>query len=675
MGLAYHYSRWDGTQRVFEIDEEELMNQLAEDLLAHGSVHRSLRDLLQRGFQNRWGEQMPGIHQLRERLRAERQRHLEQYDLDSLMRDLKERLHRAVQTERQGIQRRLEEAQAQVEESQGPQREQRERLMELLRQRADQHRQALDALPPSVGGAIRQLQDYEFMDPEAQRQFQELMDLLRQQMMQQVAQDLKSGIQGLKPEQMAAIREMLRELNQMMRDRMEGREPDFQGFMEQWGPMFGPNPPESVDQLMEQLQQQMAQMQSLLESMSPEQRQELLNAMDSVLDSQTAQELAQLAMAMEQMYPLDDLRRQYPFMGEEDLTLEKAMELMGQLQSMDQLEQQIKEVAQRGNIEALDPVKVEELLGEEARRDLERLQEIAKRLEEAGYLKRKGERLELTPRGIRKIAQRALRDLFGQLKKDRMGQHQVHRRGAGGEHEGETKLYEFGDPFDVNLEKTVMNALTRSGTGVPVRLDMADFEVYRSEHATQAATVLLLDQSRSMGLFGSFAAAKKVAMALYALIHSQFPRDKLYIVGFSDYAVELKGEELPEVTWNAWVSGTNIHHALILSRKLLARDKGGTRQVIMITDGEPTAHLEGNRPFFSYPPSYQTLQETLKEVKRCTQEGITINTFMLETSYYLLDFVDRMTRINKGRAFYTTPDKLGQYVLVDYMTNRRKRVA
>jgi uncharacterized protein with von Willebrand factor type A (vWA) domain len=175
-------------------------------------------------------------------------------------------------------------------------------------------------------------------------------------------------------------------------------------------------------------------------------------------------------------------------------------------------------------------------------------------------------------------------------------------------------------------------------------------------------------------MFGSFAAAKRVAVALQALIQTQYPRDKLFMIGFSDYAVELKTEELPQVTWNAWVSGTNMHHAFMLSRKLLARERAGTKQILMITDGEPTAHLEGTYSHFSYPPSYRTIEETLREVKRCTQAGITINTFMLETNSYLLDFVDKMTRLNKGRAFYSSPDQLGGYVLVDYVSNRRKRV-
>jgi uncharacterized protein with von Willebrand factor type A (vWA) domain len=386
-------------------------------------------------------------------------------------------------------------------------------------------------------------------------------------------------------------------------------------------------------------------------------------------------EMARLAAAMNQLYPPDDMANQYPFMGEESLTYEEAMELMGQLQSMDELERQIQEVTRRGNIQDLDPSKVEELLGEETRRNLEQLQRLTKMLEEAGYVTRKGDRLELTPKGIRKIGQKAMKDVFSVLKRDRLGQHQLYLRGAGGEHSGDTKTYEFGDPFDIDLERTLRNALLRDGSGTPVKLTPPDFEVHRTEHMTQASTVLLLDQSRSMGLYGSFLAAKKVAMALSSLIRTQFPRDKFYIVGFSDYALEIKEQELPRVSWNDWVSGTNMHHAFMLARKLMARDKGGTRQILMVTDGEPTTHLEGNRAYFSYPPSYKTIQETLKEVKRCTQEGITINTFMLESSAYLVDFVDKMMRINKGRAFYSTPQKLGEYVLVDYVSNRKRRIA
>ncbi|MBF8267737.1 MAG: von Willebrand factor type [Dehalococcoidia bacterium] len=670
----YRYSQWDGTQGVFEPTEEDLMGEMAEDLMSHGNVTRALRDLFQRGMQGDFGQRLPGLNEMLERLRARRQEQLQRYDLDSVMGELRGRLDQAINTERKGIDRRLEEARQQQAQASPEGAANTERLMQLLEERAARNRGSLDNLPSSLGGAVKELSDYDFMDPEARRQFQELVDLLKQRMLENHFQDLRQQLQGMGPQDMAGLRQMLRDLNQMLRDRMQGMEPDFQGFMDRYGEVFGPNPPRSLDELMEQLQQRMAQGQSLMNSMSPEMRQELQELMDSVLDQETMSELAQLAASMDYLYPPDDLSRQYPFMGEESLTWEQAMELMGNLQGMDELERQVQEVMQRGNIEDLDPNRVGDLLDAESRRDLEQLQRLTRLLEEAGYVARKGDRLDLTPKGIRKIGQKALKDVFSQLKRDRIGQHQLYLRGAGGEHSGDTKTYEFGDPFDIHLEQTIRNAVLRDGSGLPVHLAPQDFEVNRVEHLTQSSTVLLLDQSRSMGFYGSFLAAKKVALALASLIHTQFPRDKFYIVGFSDYAVEIKEGELPQVSWNDWVSGTNMHHALMLSRKLLAGDKSGARQIIMVTDGEPTAHLEGNRSAFSYPPSYRTIQETLKEVRRCTQEGIVINTFMLESNSSLIDFVDRMMRINKGRAFYSTPQRLGEYVLVDYVSNRKRRI-
>ena len=599
---------------------------------------------------------------------------MQRYNLDSVMQDLKERLEQIIDTERKGIDRRVQEARQQLNESHTEEAQQMQEPMKLLQERADKGRELLDNLPESPGGQIRELNEYDFMDEEARRMFQELLDMLNQRMMENLFQDMRQQLQGMTPEQMEALKDMLSALNQMLGDAREGRDPGFESFMQQYGHLFGPNPPQSLEELLEGMNRQMSQMDSLLNSMSPQMRQELEELLDAALDQETLEELEELAAQMGALFSRDDLRNEFPFMGDESLTLDQAMELMRQLQDMDELEKKIREVGRKGNIQDLDPGKVEEVLGEEARRNLERMQRIVQQLEEAGYLKRQGDRLELTPRGIKKLALKALKEVFAQLKKDRIGSHDIYTRGFSGEHSGETNIFEFGDPFDVDFQKTLMNAITREGPATPVRLDPKDLEIHYSENMAQAATILLLDQSRSMGLYGSFLAAKKVALALYYLIRSQFPRDKFHVIGFSDYAMEIKGDDLPELTWNAWVSGTNMHHALMLSRQLLHKAKVATKQIIMITDGEPTAHLEGTRAYFAYPPSYRTIQETLKEVKRCTQAGITINTFMLESTYDLLDFVDKMTRINKGRAFFTTPDKLGQFVLVDYMSNRRKRL-
>ena len=671
----YRYSQWDGTQQVFEPSGEDVMDEMADDLMSHGDLMRSLRNLFQRGMQGESDQRMEGLRDMLERLRGRRQEQLRRYNLDSMLDDLKERLKQIVEAERQGIDRRLEDARRQQAQSSPEDAEERERLMKLLEERAARGRERMENLPQDLGGAVKDLSDYDFIDQEAQRQFQELMDLLKQRVLDNTFQDMRQQIQGITPQDMEATRRMLHDLNEMLRDRMQGREPDFQGFMDRYGDLFGPDRPQNLDELMEQLQRRMGQAQSLMNSMSPEMRQELQELMEGALDPETMSEMAQLAAAMNRLYPPDDMANRYPFMGEDSLTYDEAMELMGQMQNMDELERRIQEAARRGNIQDLDLEEVQALLGDEARSNLEQLQRITRMLEEAGYVTRKGKRLELTPKGIRKIGQKAMKDIFSQIKRDRLGQHELHARGAGGERSGDTKTYEFGDPFDIHLERTVRNALLREGGGSPVKITPPDFEIHITEHMAQASTVLLLDQSRSMGLYGSFLAAKKVAMALSSLIRTKFPRDRLYIVGFSDYAIEIKEDELPQVSWNDWVPGTNMHHALMLSRKLLAKDKGGTRQILMVTDGEPTCHLEGDHSYFNYPPSYQTIRETLREVRRCTQEGITINTFMLESSAYLVDFVDRMMRINKGRAFYSGPNNLGEYVLVDYLSNRKRRIA
>ena len=672
--VRYKYSRWDGSQEAFDPDHDQIIEELSNDVLAHGDVMRALREMFQRGMGDQQQERIQGLRELMERLKEQRQQQLQRYNLDSVMQDLKERLEQIIDTERKGIDRRVQEARQQLNESPAEEAQQMQEPMRLLQERADRGGESLDSLPESPGGQLRELNEYDFMDEEARRMFQELLDMLNQRMMENFFQDMRQQLQGMTPEQMEALKDMLGALNQMLGDAREGLDPGFESFMQQYGHLFGPNPPQSLEELMESMNRQMSQMDSLMNSMSPQMRQELEELLDATLDQETLEELGELAAQMGALFPRDDLRNEFPIMGDESLTLVQALELMRQLQGLDELEKKIREVGRKGNIQDLDPGKVEEILGEEARRNLERMQRIVQQLEEAGYLKREGDRLELTPRGIKKLAQKALKEVFAQLKKDRIGSHDIYTRGFSGEHSGETKIFEFGDPFDVDFQKTLMNAITREGPTTPVRLNPKDLEIHYSENMTQAATILLLDQSRSMGLYGSFLAAKKVALALYYLIRSQFPRDKFHVIGFSDYAMEIKGDDLPELTWNAWVSGTNMHHALMLSRQLLHKSKVPTKQIIMITDGEPTAHLEGTRAYFAYPPSYRTIQETLKEVKRCTQAGITINTFMLESTYDLLDFVDKMTRINKGRAFFTTPDQLGQFVLVDYMSNRRKRL-
>ena len=382
-------------------------------------------------------------------------------------------------------------------------------------------------------------------------------------------------------------------------------------------------------------------------------------------------------MNLELLSPNQRSSQGYPFSGDEPVTLEEAMQLMQELQKMDELERELRRAEESAQVDKVDAERVQELLGDEAAETLRQLQQITKVLQEAGDLEQEGDELTLTPRAIRRIGQKALKDIFASLRHNRFGNHETDFRGAGTDRVDETKLYEFGDPFLVDIRQTLMNAVQHNGPMVPQRLDPRDFECIRTEHLTECSTVLMVDMSRSMILRGCFLAAKKVALALNSLIKGQYPRDNLYIIGFSLFAKELKAESLPTLTWNEWVYGTNMQHGFMLARQLLSRHKGGNRQVIMITDGEPTAHFEPGQtyPEFAYPPTYRTIQETLREVARCTRDKVTINTFMLERSHMLMSFVEQMTQINQGRAFYAAPERLGEYILVDYVKQKRKVVA
>ena len=546
----------------------------------------------------------------------------------------------------------------------------------MLRSIADRKREFLDDLPDDAAGQVRRLQDYEFMDPEARAKFDELVDSLRQSMMDTFFRDLSSQIANMSPEDVERLKNMTRDLNRMLEEKMAGGEPDFDAFMRQYGDLFGDDPPRSLEELLDQMQRQMGQMQSLLGSLPPDLQQQLQDLLsDKIGDPELQQGLNELARNLEFLAPQRDQRAQYPFRGEEQIDLQAAMELMRQMQSIDELERQIERTQYGGELDDIDADQLEELLGPEARETLDELRKFLEILEEAGYVRRKGSGWELTPRGTRRIGQRALVELYAQLKAGSFGKHETHATGHGGERTDDAKPYEFGDPFHLDIRRTIMNSIEREGPGAPVRLRPDDFEVARSERVTQTATVIMLDLSWSMALRGSFQAAKKVALALNNLISAQFQRDSLYIIGFSAYARELKAEELPYVRWDESVLGTNMHHALMIAERLLARHTQGDRQVIMISDGEPTAHLERGRSYFAYPPSPVTIRETLKAVKRCTRKGITINTFMLDRNHYLKEFVNQVARINKGRVFYTTPDKLGEYILVDYVAQKRQRLA
>jgi len=644
--VLHRYSRWDGTQAVPDLDADDVLDEIADDVLGYGDLKSALQRLLQQGMRPPDGARMPGLKDLLDKLRAQKQQRMQRYDLGSSLEDIAKKLDDVVKTEREGIERDLK----------GREREKRQ--------------QALDTIPPDAAGRLRELQRYDFADATAEQKFQDLLASLRAQAMQPFMQGMKNALGNMTPEDLRRMREMIQDLNRMLRERAEGGQPDFETFKQKWGEQF-PGA-ESLDDVLEQIGRRMAAMQSLMQSLSPEQRAQLDEMMRSLFlkDERLEAAMRQLGMHLSEM--IDEMAQRYPFRGDEQVGLDEAMRLMEEMQKLDALEQELRATRSLEDLAKLSPEDVAKVAGEEAARDLERLQEIAKRLKDAGYLEGEDDDLKLTARAIRKIADKSLRDIFSRLKRDRFGGHQMDRRGAGGDQTDESKAYEFGDPFLLDLKETVMRAVGRLGPGTPVRLVPDDFTVIRTEQRTQAATVVMLDMSRSMLNNGYFLPAKKVALALSALIRSQFPRDALYIVGFSLYAREFTTQQLPTLSWSEWNMGTNMHAGFMLSRRLLARHAGGNRQILMVTDGEPTAHLEGEVADFSYPPTRRTVEETLKEVQRCTRERITINTFMLERSPWLTSFVEQMARINRGRAFFATPDRLGEYLVVDYVSARRR---
>ncbi|MBA4181801.1 MAG: VWA domain-containing protein [Anaerolinea sp.] len=721
MVLRFRYSMWDGTQEVPPLEADEVLDNLTDDLMNFGDLQHALRNLMQRGMRNPMGDRTQGLRDLLQQLRQQRRQQLDKFNLNSIFDDLKKKLDEIVNMEQSTLDRRLEEVSGQQNQQAGnqpqgqrggeqPQGQQGQRpsgqqqpggqqqggeqqpgqqqpggqqgsdtpgeFAEMLRTIANRKKDFLQQLPEDVAGQVKSLQNYEFMDPEAQERFNELLESLKKAMTETFFKDMYDQIANMSPEDLARMKDMVRDLNQMLQDKMQGGEPDFPGFMDKYGDFFGDNPPKSLDELIAQMQHQMGQMQSLMDSLPGDMRQQLSDLLsEKVGDPELQQGLNELGQNLEYLFPMRELRNQYPFRGEESIDLESAMQLMDQMQSIDELERQLERTQYGGEIDDIDADKLEDLLGPEARDTLEQLKQFLEVLEDAGYIRKKGNNWELTPRGTRKIGQRALGEIYSQLKKDSFGKHEIRDSGYGGDRTEQTKKYEFGDPFYLDIQKTIMNSMYREGPGTPIRLKPDDFEVARTELLTQTATVIMLDLSWSMALRGSFQAAKKVALALNNLISSQYQRDSLYIIGFSAYARELKAEELPYVRWDESVLGTNMHHALMIAQKLLAKHTAGTRQIIMISDGEPTAHLEKGRSYFAYPPSPITIRETLKEVKRCTTKNITINTFMLDRNYYLKEFVNQVARINKGRVFYTTPDKLGEYILVDYVASKKKKLS
>ena len=661
MARRFVYSRWDGSQRGFDVDADVLMEQITDEVIHHGDVEAALRRVMERGLQTPDGRQMPGLSELRDRIRDRREEIAESGELDGSLAEAARELADILDEERHAIENARDDALRSGDE----------RRAENANAAADERQMRLDLLPDDLAGRMQSLESYNFESAEASRRFDELSERLRSEMMQQVVDRVSEGMESVTPEDVQRTKEMLAALNEMIAKRDQGEDPGFEKFMDEYGDMF-PDDPETLDELLESIARRMAAMQAMLNSMSPEQREQLARLSQQFMDDMDLQwQMEQLSSSLQAQFGQLNSESSYEMSGESPLSMSQALDAMAEMGRLDELEGMLDAATSPADLAEIDPEKIRETLGEDAASALEQLSRLTNELIEAGLVDRVEGRLELTPRGLKTLGSNALRDLFSSLRQDRSGQHQMATIGQGHESAYDTKPYEFGDPFRLDLHQTIRNAIARQGSGTPVRLSPDDFEVERTEHLTRAATVLMVDLSMSMPMRGNFLPAKKMAMALHSLITSRFPHDFIGLVGFSETAREITAAQLPEVSWD-YVYGTNMHHGFTLARKMLAREHG-TKQIIMVTDGEPTAHITSRGDvYFDYPPAPETLEVTLREVLRCTRDGIRINTFVLDATASLDRFISQLTQMNGGRAFHTTNDELGGYVLEDFIERRQR---
>ena len=655
----FMYSRWDGSQSGFDLNAFDVFAELSDELIHHGDPNSALRNLLQQGFDVD-GNHVQGLRELLEQLAEERRQRLENHDLGGVYDEIAHELRDLIDNERGALDELIEHARSSGDE----------RRQELTQSSVAEKNLQLDLLPSDLAGQVKGLENYDFQSAEAQQRFDDLMERLREQLMQSQLDEMAEGVSDMSSDEMQRLKDMFAELNNMLDERQRGEEPDFDSFMDKFGDFF-PEDPQTLDELLEVMAQRMAAAQAMMNSMTPEQRAQMQALSDQLLEDMDLRwQVDQLGQNLQQMFPDAGWQQSHQFSGFDPLDMGSAMDMMGDLNDLDQLESLLRGTSNPGALAEVDLDRARQLLGDEAANSLEHLGQLSKMLEDSGLVENNDGKLELTPRAIRRIANQALSDLFAKLAKGAVGRHELAESGSGHEREYTTKPYEWGDPFNLHIERTIRNAITRQGGGTPVRLTPEDFEVERTEHQVQSSTVLMLDMSLSMPMRDNFLPAKKVAMALYGLISSQYPRDYLGVVGFSDVATVIEPSKLPGVQWD-FVYGTNMQHGFMLARDMLAKQIG-TKQIIMITDGEPTAHIDDvGRPHFNYPPIQETIDKTMIEVNRCTRDDIRINVFMLDATPYLTRFIEGITKLNGGRAFFTTPQNLGDYLLVDFVEHKR----
>jgi len=646
---GYRYGAWHGGRDPLEppFDVRRALDEIGDDVLAGASPGEALRRLLQQGTGDPGG--LRGLDELRRKVRRQARQARRRGRLDGTLEQVRELLDRALAAERREL---------------FPDPDDSARFAEAQ----------LDALPDDPARAVRELSDYQWRSDEARQAYEEIKDLLRREVLDSQFRGMRDALRGASAEDMARIREMISALNDMLEADARGQhtQEQFDRFMAEYGEFFPENPADLAE-LVDTLARRAAAQQRLLDSLPDEQRQELADLMAGAMgDAGLAGELERLQQGLRAARP--DLRwgGRERMDGDRPLGLGDATGALQEIADLEELDAMLDQDYPGASLDDIDPELVERALGRQAVDDVEALRRIERELQRQGYLNRSGGQLELTARAVRRLGATALRRVFSVLDSGGRGTHDVRDAGAADESTGSSRGWEYGDEQPLEVVRTVRNAVLRAGPG-PVKLAVEDFEVIETERRTSATVALLVDLSYSMALRGTWGAAKATALALHSLVTTAYPQDKIEIIGFSNYARVISPTELAGLSWDM-VQGTNLQHALMLARRHLDRYRDGEPVIMVVTDGEPTAHLSRDgHPEFAWPPLPETLAVTLAEVERCTRRGATINVFMLDEEPALVRFVDELARRNGGRVFSPRPERLGEYVVSDYLRARRGR--
>jgi uncharacterized protein with von Willebrand factor type A (vWA) domain len=655
--MRIRYSAWTGRHEPFEseLSAEDLLDDLADDVLDGGDVSAALSRLLRSGPAGH-----VGLDELRRRVAEARARELSRMGLDGPAEWLAEALQPIIDRERAGVDAAGDDPAAMA--------------------RGDE----LDALPSDPFGKVSALRDSEWFDAQAGEEFADLLRRLRADVAEATFGQLAAGLQSLQPGDVERMRQMLGELNDLIERHQRGEDvaQDYDRFRERYrdelSEMGADGPPDRLEDLLSELARRMAAMGALLAGMSADQRR--------ALAGMAADALGDIGLQVEAERLRASLRRQFPNLswsqppsgapqaGPETASLSGAVDWLERLEQMEELERALGQRYPGARLEDIDAAVLEDVLDADATADLRMLREMERVLEQAGAVRRVRGRLELTPRGIRRLGERALAHIYQPARLGPAGMHATTASGGDGELAGTTRPLQFGDPFRLDVTRTVSNAVRRrAGEGAAhdrrVTLVPDDFELAEAERRVQVVTALLLDMSFSMPLRGNWGPAKRVALALQALIASRFPQDRLVMIGFSDLARRLQPQDLLVAGWER-VYGTNMEHAFAVARREFERHPAAERQVIMITDGEPTAHLEGSRPHFSWPPAPKTLERTLREGRRLQRCGATLNVFLLDHDPGAGMFIERLVRQVGGRLLYPDLNDLGSVVVRDFLSRR-----